>query len=307
MAEHVKVFDVQTLSDSKAVSVVGDSLGSLRSALTQEFGMPPFEQRILYRIGSGELAVLEGDDSVLLSEKASLLSAQSLMLSRQVDPRYKLEKETAFLEALVACRFREARDILHASGVSIDPNCVHRGRITEERVAVSECPFRYTHPALTVALQAGLERAVHHRGPKHEEMHIHMSREREVLEVVTALIEMQADVNSVGDEQQDCESAGAPTVHDKSPLCAAIQRGSPALVKVLLDARADPNHEMSYDRSAWGPDRHNPLGPGRLRPESWLMVISNGFVSNRDPSDIRCAHDEEILELLRSAREGPST
>merc|ERR1712039_232146 len=97
------------------------------------------------------------------------------MVARQVDPRFKTEKETAFLEALVACRFGEAKEILQSSGVTIDPNCVHRHRISV-RVAVTDCPCSYVHPALTVAIQAGLEHAVRCLRPANEKMKIHIPR-----------------------------------------------------------------------------------------------------------------------------------
>merc|ERR1712100_698666 len=147
-------------------------------------------------------------DTVLLKEKAGLLQANELMLSHQVDPRFKMEKETAFLEALVACRFDVAKDILESSGVTIDPNCVHK-RTLNERIAVTECPYRYAHPALTVAMMAGLENAVRCLRCDPEKVQVFMSREKELCEVVELLIQKGADVNALGDETQDCESAGA--------------------------------------------------------------------------------------------------
>jgi len=299
-AEDALVFFVQGLSDSKAVEVKGKSLGDLRRCVHEGFGVPPFEQNLQYKRGDAFVPLL-GDDSVLIAEKAGLASGGELVLTRQVDPRYKMEKETMFLEALVGRRFQEARSILTSSGASIDPNCVYKWR-AQRRVAVTECPMCYSHPAMTVAIQSGLENAVVLLKCDVARMTAFMSQEEEVVEVVRLLLEMGADVNATGDETQDCESAGCPTVHGKTPLCAAIQRGSPALVQLLLDAGADPNHTHRYDGTAWGPDRRNPFGPGVMKPESWLSEPCNGSVSSRPKNDPRSANSARILELLQNAR-----
>jgi len=303
-AEETFVFHVQGLSDSKEIEVRGTSLGDLRRCVHESFGVAPFEQKLQYK-HKGAFVPLLGDDSTLIAEKAGLTYASSrfgaLVLVRQIDPRFKMEKETALLEALVKRRFGEAKDILESSGASIDPNCVHRQRMLN-RVAVTECPVQYSHPAMTVAIQAGLEDAVVFLRCNVEKMTAFMSQEAEVAEVVQLLMDMKADVNATGDETQDCESAGWPTIHSKTPLCAAIQRGSPALVKLLLDAKADPNHTHQYDRTAWGPDKKNPFGPGVLKPESWLTDICNGSVSARPDNDPRTKNSAQILELLQSAR-----
>lgn len=230
-------------------------------------------------------------------KEKGLVGVKELTLTRQVDPRFKMEKETAFLEAMAACRFVEAKDILESSGVTIDPNCVRKGNMQVNK-AVTESPYSYSHPALTVAMMSGIEHAVDFRCQP-SKMQSWMSKEDEVCEIVKLLIEKGADVNAVGDETQDCESAGMVMVHGKTPLCAAVQRGSPKLVHMLLDAKADPNHTMKYDASAWGPDRNNPLGPGVLKPESWLASVCNGSVGCREAHDPRKQNDEAILDLLR--------
>jgi len=298
-----KSYVVQTLVDEKEVKVWGQRLGHLRAALSEAFDIPPFEQVIVFASPwSGEILDVQGDDTVFLKEKKGLLEAEQLTLGRQVDPRYKTEKETAFGEALFACRFKEALEILNSSGAAMDPNCVYRHSV-RGGVAVTECPRLYTHPALTVAMMAGLEACVQVLRCQPGKMQTFMSYEEDVCKVVELLIEKGADVNAKGDETQDCESAGCPTVHGKSPLCAAVQRGSPKLVKMLLDANADPNHQHRYDASAWGPDRRNPFGAGNLRPESWLDDVCNGSVSSRYANDPRVAHRQEILDLLRAARQ----
>jgi len=290
-------FDVQTLADTQRVDVRGTTLGDLRAALKLQFGIPTFEQEIMYDQGSG-LESIDGDDSVNIEEKTGLVSAKVLMLSRQVDPRFQMEKVTAFREALLARRFVEAKEILESSGVTLDPNCTIRYRV-QERVAVTECPMDYSHPALTVALMAGLEHAVRCLKCDTHKIETYMSDEEELSELVQLMIEKRADVNAVGDETQDCESAGCPCITGKTPLCAAVQRGSPLLVRMLLEAKADPNHHHTYGQSAWGPDRRNPFGPGQLRPESWLEDVCNGSVSKRNGKDPRNAHREEILAMLR--------
>lgn len=293
------IFRVGILTDTQTVLVDGQTLGDLRKAVQAQFHILPFEQRLNYFCG-GTPVVLEGDDSVLMSEKKGLLETKELSLARQVDPRYKMEKETGFLEALHKTNFKEATEILRSTGFAIDPNCVRKGRPLCNK-AVSESPCHYSHPALTIAMMAGLENVVGCLRCNPQAIQTWMDRENEVCEVVKLLIEMEADVNSVGDEQQDCESAGVVTVHEKTPLCAAVQRGSPVLVRMLLDAKADANHTMKYDQSAWGPDRQNPLGPGVLKPESWLGEICNGSVGKRDSKDPRNRYRDEIFAMLRAA------
>lgn len=291
-------FDVQSLSDTKQVEVRGETLGDLRLAVKSQFDIPTFEQQVLYSPDGAEPVALSGDDSVLLTEKEGLIDTKLLQVARQVDPRFKMEKETAFVEALAARRFEEAKGILESSGVTVDPNCVHRASF-QERIAVTECPRTYTHPALTVAIMAGLEHAVRCSSSDADQIQKFMSNEKELCDVVQLMIEKRADVDATGEEVQDCESAGCPGVHGKTPLCAAVQRGSPRLVRMLLDAKADPNHEMKYDSAAYGPDRNNPLGPGNLKPESWLSEISNGFVHERNCGDPRNQFNGQILAMLR--------
>lgn len=297
------VFDVCALGDTKQVEVIGESLGDLRAAIMDKFNVPTFEQTIVYQADGGDV-IITGDDSVPLKEKSGLLEAKVLYLSRQVDPRHQMEKQTAFLEALVACRYSEAKQILKSSGVSIDPNCVHKnnnvGRFAAGRLRVTECPVQYRHPALTVAIQSGLETAVA-EGCNSQQTKDWISHDREVAEIAQMLIERSADVNATGDETQDCESAGWPEVCGKTPLCAAIQRGSPVLVKMLLDAKADPNHTHSYGSAAYGDDELNPFGPGVLKPESWFRSPNNGSVNRSPRSEGRWQHKDEILRMLNAA------
>merc|ERR1719215_1973493 len=120
-------FLVQTPSYSKQVEVFGETLGDLRNAVKHALKVPHFQQKIVYFSASGDPVPLVGDNSTLMSEKPGLLDAKGLMLSRQVDPRLKMEKETAFLEALASCRFADAKEMIEdASGVTIDPNCVFK-------------------------------------------------------------------------------------------------------------------------------------------------------------------------------------
>lgn len=295
----VFAFKVQSMGACSSVEVRGGSLGDLRKSIQDSFGVPPFEQSLQFKHGDNFTPLL-GDDSVRIQEKPGLVNSEVLILVRQLDPRFKMEKQTAFLDALVARRFRDAEDILTSSGACIDPNYVLRQRVNGR--AVTECPVHYSHPAMTVAIQAGLEDAICFSRCDAQKMSAFMSQEEEVAKVVQLLIKMNADVNASGDETQDCESAGSPTVHNKTPLCAAVQRGSPALVRLLLDARADPSHTHQYDGAAYGPDRWNPLGPGVLKPESWLRDICNGSVTERrERNDPRAANHAEILQLLREA------
>ena len=275
--------------------MLGETLGHLRASIKQSFGIPHFEQNIQYQGGSG---ALDGDDSMLLKEVEGLLEAKELTLTRQVDPRYSMEKQTAFLEALAACKFAEAKEILCSSGVAIDPNCTYRHRPVG-RVAVTECPAEYRHPALTHAMMAGFGAVVprlHFGEPEAAKLQAWLDKEDEVLEIVKLLIERGADVNAVGDETQDCESAGAPKVHGKTPLCAAVQRGSPSLVRVLLEAKADPNHRHQYDTTAW-----NPGSPHEVSPKDWLSELCNGSVSSRNDNDPRNRHSDEIKQMLHTA------
>mmetsp|Transcript_42935 Transcript_42935/g.110668 ORF Transcript_42935/g.110668 Transcript_42935/m.110668 type:complete len:347 (-) Transcript_42935:233-1273(-) len=300
MAEAFKTYMVQNLAFEKKVQVRGESLGDLRAAIRQEFGIPSFEQNILFSAADGQFVEVQGDDTVPMAKKAGLLEATQLMIERRVDPRYKMEKETAFKEALVARRFAEAKDILASSGITIDVNCIHMYLPPGGNQSVTESPYKCAHPALTVAIQAGLEDAVRANRTDPVKIRIFMSQENEVGEVIQLLIEKQADVNATGEEVQDAGSAGAPDVHGKSPLAAAVQRGSPMLVKMLLDAKADPNHEMKYDILYQKED--GPFGRGVLRPESWLDKVCNGSVHPRDATDPRNENKEAILALLTAAR-----
>lgn len=292
---------VQTLTDSKDVEVEGKerTLGALRAAVQNAFDIPPFEQRLDLKLPSGSFTTLKGEDYIKLPCEGAA-DGLEIVLTRVRDPRYKTEKETAFIDALVAGQYDKAKEVLVSSGAKIDPNCRHSQRISES-VAVTEVPFAYVHPALTVAVQAGLEKCIGFWNPKPAELAAWMAREDDVCEIVRLLLEMEADINASGDEQQDCESAGCPEVAGKTPLCAAVQRGSPKLVRMLLDAKADPDAHHTYQQSAWGADRRNPFGPGEMRPESWLGTPCNGSV---DPGPKQCRrgqYHDEILGMLRAA------
>ena len=219
-----------------------------------------------------------------------------------------LSQQTAFLQALVERRFDEAKSILQSAGTDFDPNCVLEHRYSGIRlkgygtIQVTECPVHFKHPAMTVAIQAGLEKAQSPKlGERKAIVSAFMSEEDAVCDIVRMLIDRGANVNAVGDETQHCESAGCPTVHNKTPLCAAIQRGSCKIVELLLDAKADPNHTHEYEQTAWGADERNPLGPGVLKPESWISNIHNGMLGTRDASDPRHDSTTEILRLLQVA------
>lgn len=295
-------FEVQELSTTKHIEVLGEKLGDLRSAIKLQFDIPSFEQKIMYtHAGFWNYSIeLQGDDSVNLKEKLGLMDSKMLFLSRQVDPRYKMEKETAFLEALVACRFVEAKDILQSSGFSIDPNCVHKYHKRTSGQFGSFGSMSYAHPALTVAIQAGNAPG----GPETVAIRTSsMSKEKELCEIVELLIQRGADVNGTGEETEDCQSGGAPTAHDKTPLCAAVERGSPTLVKILLDAGANPDHTHRYSGSAYTETDLHGLGNGVCKPESWLGSLGNGsvlpishFLFRDDP---RRQYSDEILALLR--------
>ena len=52
------------------------------------------------------------------------------------------------------------------------------------------------------------------------------------------LIDKGANVNAVGNDEQDYESTGCPTVHNRTHLCAAIQCDSCNIFKLLLNVKA---------------------------------------------------------------------
>merc|ERR1711953_1490842 len=63
-----------------------------------------------------------------------------------------------------------------------------------------------------------------------------------IAEIVQMLIERGADVNATGEEDLALDSdEGFQTMKSKTPLCAAVQRRSPRLVRLLLDNGADQN------------------------------------------------------------------
>merc|ERR1711990_1015537 len=117
-----------------------------------------------------------------------------------------------------------------------------------------------------------------------------MSREAEVCEVVELLIQRGANVNAMGEERLIRLPVGDYITHKKTPLCAAVQRGSPSLVRLLLNAKANPNHTVETDSRSgarW-----------QLKPESFAQEISNGLLVPRNAEDPRNQFLEEILEML---------
>lgn len=141
---------------------------------------------------------------------------------------------------------------------------------------------------------AGLEYAVAAHECQTAALQGWMARENEVCKVVELLIQQGANVNALGDEWLDAESAGCHTVKDKSPLCAAIQRGSPTLVRMLLDAKADPNHTAILGGPAWG------AHASAQKPEAFLNDICNGSMRRRSSEDPRSQCDAKILTLLQA-------
>merc|ERR1712187_945296 len=74
-------FEVHSCSDIKQVEVLGRSLGDLRMCIRSVFGIPAFEQKIVYDCGGDKLVDLEGDDTVLLTEKPGLLGTKKSCMS----------------------------------------------------------------------------------------------------------------------------------------------------------------------------------------------------------------------------------
>lgn len=284
-------FLVQTLTCAKQVHVLGFTVGDLKTAIKRQFGIPVFEQSIVYNTKVGPVA-LNCDDSVLLHQR---FLGEELALTRRVDPRSKEAKESAFLQALVACRFNEAKEIIGAElkgGASINPDCIHSGR-SEIWPRAVECPTSYRHPALIVAVMAGFENAFKTDNDV-DGLHVFMSHEAEICELVELLIQRGANVNAMGNEtlthQTPLKGSKSFVTRNKTPLCAAVQRGSPHLVRMLLDAKANPNHTAETDSTSglkW-----------QLKPESFGQVISNGSLAPRDVEDPRNQYAEEILEML---------
>lgn len=304
-------FKVSMLSDSKMVDLNSSKVGDLRAAVQDAFEIAPFEQNLTFQSPSGDFVPVTADDSVLLTE-IGLVGGEELYLTRQVDPRFKMEKETAFLEALAACRFEEALQILESSGVTVSPDCVRTFRCTgreedpnrepgeqeyhrwcgEGQYAFGEDPCAYTYPALTVAMIAGTPRVNAHPSitdavtVAHARKHV--AREPQVVEVVKLLIAKKANVNATGEEDHDGGSWARSAPQGKTPLCAAVQRGSLTLVQLLLEAGADPKHEVT-------------MGSKKLTAADFVNEVVLDSVNARHSSDPRIAQKEDILKLLKEA------
>merc|ERR1740139_1224230 len=99
----------------------------------------------------------------------------------------------------------------------------------------------------------------------------YMSQEAEVCEIVELLLQKRADVNAGGADctEIDASECGWTRLLNKTPLCAAVQRGSPSLVRKLLEARADVNITVTQNGMCKNSHAKPENFVDNIYPEGW--------------------------------------
>mmetsp|Transcript_140509 Transcript_140509/g.262041 ORF Transcript_140509/g.262041 Transcript_140509/m.262041 type:complete len:379 (-) Transcript_140509:27-1163(-) len=145
-----------------------------------------------------------------------------------------MEKSTAFLDAMRDRRMHDALTILNMGGAPVDPNCVYRHRLESHECCCPE-PFETSQPALCLAVWAICKWDV-----TNSQVVGRGCGEDAAFEIVQILLDRGANVDGM---TGDVDSGGAypDRLYRRSALWLALQTHSPRIVKVLLDAGANPD------------------------------------------------------------------
>lgn len=220
------------------------SLQCLRSAVQSAFEVPLLEQRLLIPSGDGATELIGSDMQSLL--QLGIDENMVVSLLRQ-DSRTSSEKNCALLDALVEHRMNDALELIKSFGFPIDPNCIYHFRCSKTSCMTlgRECldVRERTEQCLALAIRA--RKAWNNAGETCGEG----VSEELVMPVVQELLKLKADVNGVAEEIHSQGSWICSADPDtKTPLFLACQTGSPDLVQVLLEARADVEFEGVTNR-----------------------------------------------------------
>lgn len=237
-----EVLDVTVRSaltgDTQRLDISGcETLRDLQAVLCNAFNIPPFEQVLLSEGGDAIFGTCRFDDMRPISSLPMLCSGAPLTIGRNMDMRPQAEKNEAFLEALREGKLDEAMNLLDSSGAPVDPNCTgsfdHAGasflsggrKFADIRTART--------PALCMAVMARCTWDSQGR------VIGQLADGASVVRVVERLLAMGASVDELRNEVLTCGSWPDERT-SKTALYLAAQTRSPALVRLLLDAGADP-------------------------------------------------------------------
>jgi len=214
------------------------TLQCLRDAVGIAFDVPLSEQRLLAQMDGAAPNTFEltgsGFQSLL---QLGVSDRMPITLLRQ-DPRTTSEKNCTLHSALLEHRMSDALEVIQSFGFPVDPNSVHHWRCS--KAPCTSCGRdcldikERSEPCLALAVRA------RKRWNDKGEISGAGASEESVIPVVQELLKLRADVNGVAEEvhtQGSWIRGEAPDT--KSALLLACQTGSPDLVQVLLEARAD--------------------------------------------------------------------
>lgn len=262
------------------------TLRDLQLALQNVFNIPPFEQILLQEDGDIVLGNDRFDDTRPVDSLSVLSSGTPLTIARKLDTRPQAEKNCAFLEALRKGKLDEAMNVLDSSGVAVDPNCV--GSFCHEGPGfLSNAPGARFFGEIKTAKMPALCMAVMARctwSPKGE-VTGEFADDASVVRLVGRLLAMGASVDDLQNEVRTCGSWPDETVN-KSALYLAVQTGSSALVRVLLDAGANPTKGCYTCQ----------FSPGTSAPCESALTARRG----RQQTENQHIRDDAIIEELRS-------
>eukprot|EP00928_Gymnodinium_smaydae_P037528 TRINITY_DN2602_c0_g2_i2.p1 TRINITY_DN2602_c0_g2~~TRINITY_DN2602_c0_g2_i2.p1 ORF type:complete len:421 (-),score=71.92 TRINITY_DN2602_c0_g2_i2:367-1629(-) len=215
-----------------------DKLRDLQTELFKVFNIPPFEQALLSEEGDTVFGTDRFDNMRPISSVPALCAGVPLMIARSFDTRPQAERNCAFLEALQEGKLDEAMNLLDSSGAPVDPNCSgsfrHDGRSFLEQGGRDFGDIRSARtPALCTAVMARCTWSP--AGQVTGEL----ADDESVVRVVERLLALGASVDEMNTEVHTCGSWPAENV-SKTALYLAVQTRSVGLVRLLLDAGADP-------------------------------------------------------------------
>mmetsp|Transcript_153505 Transcript_153505/g.272236 ORF Transcript_153505/g.272236 Transcript_153505/m.272236 type:complete len:424 (+) Transcript_153505:147-1418(+) len=278
--------------DAQDLEICSSStLRDLQVLLHKSFNIPPFEQVLLHEDGNTVLGDHRFDDTRPIGSMPNLSSGITLMIARKVDTRPQAEKNCAFMEALREGKLDEAMNVLDSSGVPVDPNCFgsfrHEGRgfLAGGPGARDFGDIRSAKtPALCMAVMARCRWSPAGEVIGELANESVKSIDASVVRVVERLLAMGASLDISEDEVLTCGSWPEQTVN-KTALYLAVQTRSCALVRLLLDAGADPTKGK----------RECQFHPGKCMP--CQSALLKGYKRQADKWDD--AVTEELRSLLR--------